>query len=88
MQEKIYDRLVDSLYYNKSRLVMILLTILALLTAIPYALASLLLHLCMCINIRTRFAPLEIVQEVIAFILEPYIFWQENITMDNEEDEQ
>ena len=80
MQQKIYNRLVDSLYYNENRLVMILLTILALLTAIPYAFALLLLHLCMCINIRTGFAPSEIVQEVIAFILEPYVFWKDNIT--------
>ena len=80
MQQKIYYRLVDSLYYNKNRLVMILRTILALLTAIPYAFALLLLHLCMYVNIRTGFAPLEIGREVIDFVTEPYIFWQDNIT--------
>lgn len=83
MQQKIYNRLVDSLYYNKNRLVMILLTILALLTAIPYAFALLLLHLCMYVNIRTAFTPLEIVEEVMDFIIEPYTFWRQNITMDD-----
>lgn len=88
MQQKIYNRLVDSLYYNENRLVMILLTILALLTAIPYAFALLLLHLCLFVNIRTRWTLLEIVQEVMDFIIEPYVFWQQNTTMDNEEVEQ
>lgn len=83
MLQEIYNRLVDSLYYNKNRLVTILLTILALLTAIPYTFALLLLHLCMCINIRTGFAPLEIVQEVKDFIIEPYVFWRENVTRDD-----
>lgn len=80
MQQKIYNRLIDSLYYNKNRLVMILLTVLALLTAIPYAFALLLLHLCMYVNIRAAWSPLEIVEEVMDFIIEPYVFWQQNTT--------
>ena len=85
MLQKIYLRLVDSLYYNKNKLVMILLTILALLTVIPYVFALLLLHLCMYVNIRAVWSPLEIVEEARDFIIEPYIFWQQNITMDNED---
>ena len=80
MLQKIYLRLVDSLYYNKNKLVMILLTILALLTVIPYVFALLVLNLCMYVNIRAAWSPLEIVEEVMDFIIEPYVFWQDNIT--------
>lgn len=74
----IYNRIFNGIYYNKNRFVMILLTLLALLTAIPYTFALLLLYLCLLINIRTKDSLLDLIQEVKDFIIEPYIFWKEN----------
>lgn len=82
----IYNRLFNSIYYNKNRLVMILLSLLALLTVIPYAFALFLLYLCLLINIRTKDSILDLIQEVKDFIIEPYIFWQENVTKNLKEE--
>lgn len=82
----IYNRIFNSIYYNKNRLVMILLFLLALLTVIPYTFALLLLYLCLLINIRTKDSLLDLIQEVKDFIIEPYIFWQENTTRNLKDD--